>query len=109
MPQLMVAAARRQFADRIAKVKLPKALKEPRLTKRQLALVSYAAFAAGSRGQDGGLLERTTVEVELEPLGDGRYAVTTALPAAGGIDATVVARGEKWQRTARLTGLIGVK
>ena len=109
VPHLTVAAAQKQFADKIAKVKLPKALKEPKLTKAQLALVSYAAFAVGSRGQQGGLLGRTTVEVDLEPLGGGRYGATVVLPAAGGVDATVDARGTGWQRVAQLTSLIGVK
>ena len=53
---MSVADAQKQFADRIAKVKLPKALQEPRLTKAQLGLVQYAAFALRSRRKDGGLL-----------------------------------------------------
>jgi subtilisin family serine protease len=108
-PRLSVAAAQKRFADKIAKVKLPKALREPRMTKAQLGLVSFAAFALGSRLKEGGLLGRTSTEVGLKPLGDGRFGATIPLPAVGTIDATIVARGKGWQRVARVTSLVGVK
>jgi hypothetical protein len=109
LPQLAVADAQKQFADRIAKLKLPAALREPKLTKDQQALVAYAAFAAGSRGTPGGLLKRTTVAVDLDPVGGGRYTTVVKLPAPGGVDVDVTATGPGWARRSQASGLIGVK
>jgi hypothetical protein len=113
VPGLSVADAQRKFADQIAKVKLPKELLEPKLSAHQRGLVAFAAFAAGARDQSE-LLGRTTIELELQPVGEGRYTAVTELPAVGGVDVAVIARGRTpaghdWERRAQVDGLIGVK
>jgi len=114
VPRMTVADAQKKFAAKIKQQRLPKELLEPRLTERQRALVAFSAFAMSARDRVGGLLDRTTVEVELVPVGGGSYAATIDLPAAGGVDVDVTADGttpggHAWRRRAQASGLIAVK
>ena len=98
--QQMLAA----YAGQLGDVKLPETVDEKGLSEEQRLLTKLAVFAMQFRGKPGGIFECNSLEVKLEPQGNGIFAAEVPLSAPGNVTVKVTGRGmidgQLWQRVA---------
>ena len=110
LPRHSVAQVLDVHAKALEKVRFPRGVREPGLSPFHMRLLQLAVFATQFRTKPGGLYGRVVKEIELEPLGDGRYAGVIEPLAQGTVGAVVIARGSvdgrPWQRHAQPTAFV---
>lgn len=99
-PQQLLQA----YAGQLREVRLPANVNEQGLSEEQRLLTKLAVLATQFRDHPGGIFERNTLEVRLEPQGEGTFAAEVPLSAAGNVTVELVGQGliggQPWQRTA---------
>lgn len=104
LPTRSYAQVLQESGDKIKDIKLPDAVAEQGFNDDQLLLLKLDAFAAGFKEQPGGLYDRKTIEIELQPQGNGTW-IGEAPTIPGNVSVEVVGEGAidgvRWQRTAR--------
>ena len=110
VPTLDLAEVLKKHRRALDKQRLPKSLREPGLSEAQHQLIALAALGVSFRSRPGGLFGRQTLEVDLNPVGGGRYTVDVATPVAGGMRVDVRANGDvagfPYQRHAQRSILV---